>query len=223
MKPPTFPRLVLGIVLILVAALLIALDLRSGGDSDNELDRGAIPVDDLAQLLAELPVEPEHGVGYDRDRFRHWIDADNNCFNTRHEVLRSEAIGHVQVDVGTQCMVRAGDWVSIYDGLETTDPADLDIDHVIPLAEAWDSGAWAWSDSQREAFANDLGHDNALVAVSQQSNRQKGRSDPSEWLPPSVSVQCWYTQAWIEVKARWKLSVDEFEHRALIDLLDRCA
>lgn len=205
-----------------MSVVVIIIDVQRNAPTNDQLDHGVIPVEELHKLLDGFTVQPEYGVGYNRENFRHWINSDGDCFNTRHQVLRQESLSNVQVDVGTQCMVRAGDWVSIYDGRAVTDPADLDIDHLVPLAEAWDSGAWAWSDTQRQAFANDLEHDNALIAVTKESNRSKGRGDPADWLPPDRSVHCWYAQAWIEVKARWNLDVDQFELRALRSLLDAC-
>ena len=98
-------------------------------------------------------------------------------------------------------------------------PADLHIDHLVPLAEAWKSGARLWTDAEREAFANDTA---GLVAVSAASNLAKGASDPTDWLPDNEDVWCTYAAVWIEVKAAWNLTADQAEHDALTALAVRC-
>jgi len=175
----------------------------------------------LVDLLARLEVASEDRTGYERDRFRHWIDADNDGCDTRREVLIDEAL--VAPLVGPGCRLTGGSWLSLYDGVRTDDPADLDIDHVVPLAEAWDSGASAWSDGRREAFANDLGVPWALIAVTDTSNRSKSDQDPADWLPPATTFTCPYVAMWIEVKVRWSLAVDPAELDALRPLAIRCA
>ena len=100
--------------------------------------------------------------------------------------------------------------------------ADLDVDHLVPLAEAWRSGAHAWDDARRRAFANDLDEPDALVAVTATSNRQKGDKDPAGWLPPRREQWCWYASAWIRVKAKWDLTADPDEAAALRQVLASC-
>ena len=175
---------------------------------------------DTLGLLASLTVEPEHPDGYERDLFRHWIDADRDGCDTRREVLIDESLTPVRVRDG--CTLRRGSWVSAFDGLRTTDMSVLDIDHVVPLAEAWRSGANEWTDERREAFANDLGDERTLRAVSSSSNRSKGDQDPAEWLPPDVSFRCTYVEEWVAIKAAWGLSVDVAERDAIVEVLGGC-
>jgi hypothetical protein len=177
--------------------------------------------DDALGLLASLTVEPERPAGYDRGLFRHWVDADRDGCDTRREVLIEESLTDVRVRGG--CTLRQGSWFSVFDGLRTTDAADLDIDHVVPLAEAWRSGARDWSDEQREAFANDLGDGRTLRAVSAGSNRSKGDQDPAGWLPPDESFQCTYVEDWVAIKAAWDLSVDMEEQAAIDEVLHGCS
>ncbi len=118
-------------------------------------------------------------TGYKRELFPLWIDADHDGCNTREEVLIAESRSRAQVDP-YGCKVVAGDWYSLYDGLTFTDPAELDIDHMVPLAEAWDSGASSWDTARRQAYANDLDHPQALRAVSAAANRSKGDLDPGQ-------------------------------------------
>jgi hypothetical protein len=104
--------------------------------------------------------------------------------------------------------------------LRTSDYSTLDIDHMVPLSEAWRSGAWKWSPAQREAFANDLTDQRALVAVTAGLNRQKGDQDPSTWLPPEN--QCTYVSNWIAIKVRYSLTIDTAEANALTSLVTQC-
>lgn len=173
-------------------------------------------------VLDAIPVELEHRGGYDRDLFNVWADDDQDGCNTRDEVLHTETLLPVASDE-PGCIPSAGLWLSAYDNAETTDPTELDIDHLVPLKEAWDSGAWAWTPERRSAYANDLSDPRTLVAVSASSNRAKGDRDPSNWIPDDDSA-CQYVADWIAVKARWSMSMDQSEHGRLGNLIDdRCA
>lgn len=169
--------------------------------------------------VAEESTEP----AYDRDRFDHWIDADNDGCNTRYEVLIAESTSAVNVDAG--CVLSAGTWVSPYDGLVASAPADIEIDHVVALAEAWRSGAWKWTDEQRRAFANDIDVPYALTIASSEANQAKADKDPSEWLPANGAYVCEYVLGWALVKYRYSLTVDQAEAVAIQSQLslDDCA
>jgi hypothetical protein len=167
----------------------------------------------IASLLALLPVAPESGAGYDRALFRHWIKTGTDGCDTRRRVLIRDAT--VAPRVGAACRLSGGQWFSLYDGLTFTDARRLDIDHVVPLAEAWRSGASSWDPSEREAYANDLGIAVALLAVSASSNRQKGDRDPADWVPSRTVFLCTYLADWLAVKARWELTVDQRERSAI--------
>lgn len=168
------------------------------------------------QVLNSLPVAAEVTSGYDRDLFRHWVSGANGC-TTRERVLLAEA----KAGVARGCDVASGRWLSVYDAVSTSNPRSFDIDHMVPLNEAWQSGAWRWSSRTREAFANDVGYAHSLVAVSARSNRSKSDRDPQEWLPQES--RCWYAKSWISVKYRWRLAVDAGEKRTLTRILDRCS
>jgi hypothetical protein len=165
--------------------------------------------------IAQLRVEPEFPSGYDRGLFRHWIDADGDGCDTRREVLIAESL--TPVSVGAGCSISGGEWYSAFDGVSTTDPSSFDIDHFVPLKEAWDSGAHAWDSGTRQRFANDLDYPGSLIAVSASSNRSKGARDPAEWLP-MPSYRCEYVRTWVEVKLRWNLSADPAEVSAIRSL-----
>ncbi len=165
--------------------------------------------------LASLVVTPEGPRdGYDRDLFRHWIDADGDGCNTRCEVLERQRTTSLPG-------LSAGGWLSIYDGYSTDDPSELDIDHVVALGEAWDSGASQWDSARREAFANDLDSPQ-LIAVTAATNRSKSDRDPASWQPPNRSAWCEWGAAWIGVKAKWGLSADRAEVDALTNIMRGC-
>lgn len=173
----------------------------------------------LSTAIADLPGASEDRSGYDRDLFNHWIDADGDGCSTRNEVLIEEADD--PVSVGSGCSLSGGRWYSYYDGVSWTDPADVDIDHMVPLAEAWDSGASDWSSADREAYANDLDDRRTLVGVTDSVNQTKGDQDPAEWLPDHQ--QCRYLEEWVAVKHRWGLTVDTAERSALSSLASGCS
>lgn len=172
------------------------------------------------RLLSQLPVHPERGSGYDRSRFADWLDADGDGCDTRDEVLTAESVTRPRI--GADCNVR-GRWVSRYDGVRTRDSSSFDIDHLVPLAEAWGSGSRRWGDARRDHYSNDLGYRFSLIAVSASSNRSKGDSDPAEWLPPRRAYWCTYAKQYTAVKWRWGLSVDRAERTTLRRLIRGCA
>jgi len=169
-------------------------------------------------LLQTVRVENEYQVGYDRALFDHWRDVDGDGCDSRDQVLKRDSISLPQVDP-VNCNVVAGDWVSPYDGARWSNPSDIDIDHVVALKEAWDSGAWAWSAAQRKAFANDTSDSRTLLAVTDSVNQSKSDKDPSNWLPPLQSYTCTYLGNWIAVKVRWGLSMDTSEYGRIKNLL----
>lgn len=166
-------------------------------------------------LLADLTVEAEHDDStYDRDLFNHWITISGTC-NTRETVLKRDGSSVV---TDSACAATSGSWYSQYDGVTLTSASSIDIDHIVPLAEAWRSGADTWSSDWRQDFANDLDI-SQLIAVSASSNRSKGDQDPSEWLPTVTSYHCTYARMWIWVKYYYSLSVDQPEYDALNSIL----
>ena len=175
----------------------------------------------LRTMIADLPVATEIRTGYNRDLFPHWIDADSDGCNTRYEVLIAEST--TTPSVGSGCSLTGGRWYSYYDGATWTLPADVDVDHFVPLAEAWDSGARNWTTSQRQSFANDLGDSRSLAAVTDNVNQSKGDKDPAEWMPSLSSVHCRYLGEWAAVKTRWGLTVDSAEKSSLTSRAASCS
>ena len=177
---------------------------------------------EVLALLDALTVASEHTGGYDRHLFRHWTDEDKDGCDARREVLLAEAVK--TPTQGSGCSLSDGEWISRYDGLtEQGNGRGFDVDHLVPLAEAWASGAHGWSSDRRERYANDLGYEHSLIAVSARSNRSKGAQDPATWLPPEANQHCWYAAAWIHVKTRWSLTVDNAEANTLQGILSGCS
>jgi hypothetical protein len=201
-------------VLFLVAAFL------SGGVVLAAPASAATVTTTLRAGIADLPVATEVRSGYTRDKFKLWIDADGDGCNTRYEVLIAEAT--TKPTAGSGCTLSGGRWYSYYDNAYWTAPADLDIDHLVPLAEAWDSGARNWTASQRQAYANDLGDSRDLVAVTDNVNQAKGDADPAQWMPSYSGATCRYVKEWLVVKLRWRLTVDTAEKNALTRIAAGC-
>jgi hypothetical protein len=155
----------------------------------------------------QLVVAEDKTTGYNRSLFKHWIDADKDGCNTRAEVLIEEAI--VRPKIGPKCKLTGGEWISAYDGKKVTNSSQLDVDHLVPLAEAWRSGAWKWTAAQRQAYANDLENSEALIAVTLTTNRAKGDKDPYLWTPSKN--YCEYLSSWLKIKSKYNLTVDTLE------------
>jgi hypothetical protein len=208
------------------AAAVVGLVLAAGSggiaattDDAPQPPRSAVVAGAVQELLGQLEVGEElPRAGFDRELFRHWVDVDDNGCDTRQEVLIAERVAG-ETD---ECRVVAGRWESLYDDVTVTDPRRIDIDHVVALGEAWDSGAANWSEEERERFANDLGYRDSLIAVTAGSNRSKSDRDPAEWVPPDESSWCRFAVAWTTVKVRWGLTADAAEVAALRELFGRC-
>lgn len=195
---------------------------KPGAPGGAGADAGTLPgVPGAAEArtrLAALKVAPQGSMtGYSRDKFPHWAEQGENC-NTRETVLERDGTG---VRQDAQCRAVSGSWLSVYDGKTVTKASGLDIDHMVPLANAWRSGANTWTQEKRKAFANDLTHPQ-LLAVSAVTNRSKGDQGPEEWQPPSHAYWCVYARAWTSVKATYGLTVTRAEKTELGTMLDTC-
>ncbi|MEO6412570.1 MAG: HNH endonuclease family protein [Pedococcus sp.] len=197
------------------ATLLAVATVPLGAAVASALPPPAPSVADSRDQLADLTVQAEDNAGYDRSLFTHWITVSPNC-DTRETVIKRDGTG---VTVDSACKATKGSWTSVYDGVTTSDPSTFDIDHVVPLAEAWGSGASGWTSTERKNFANDLTRPQ-LIAVSASSNRSKSDRDPAEWQPTSASWRCEYVREWINVKYHWDLTLDGTEKAAVQEMLD---
>ncbi|MEV8564460.1 HNH endonuclease family protein [Streptomyces sp. NPDC051322] len=168
--------------------------------------------------LSSLTVQAEGSSdGYSRDKFPHWIIQSGSC-DTREVVLKRDGTNVVQ---SSTCAATSGSWYSEYDGATWTASSDVDIDHMVPLAEAWRSGASSWTTARRQSYANDLTRPQ-LIAVTDNVNQSKGDRDPAEWLPPRTAYRCTYVRAWVQVKHYYGLTVDSAEKTALQGVLNNC-
>ncbi|UQW99723.1 HNH endonuclease family protein [Streptomyces sp. RerS4] len=191
----------------------------NGNPPSGDVLPGMVAVAVARTQLAALPVaKPGTMAGYSRDKFTHWAEQGDKC-DTREVVLKRDG---AEVGRDAECRAVSGRWKSLYDGAEIDEAAKLDIDHMVPLAEAWRSGAAGWDAAKRKAFANDLTRPQ-LLAVSASSNRSKGDQSPDLWQPTDRSSWCLYGRAWTTVKSQYGLTVTEAERTKLTVMLDTCA
>ena len=182
-----------------------------------------------AEKLAELRVRPEGSmVDYSRDKFPHWSDAqeygwrlpagtpDPGSCDVREAALIRDGRDEV---IGSGCSVESGRWFDPYTGNTYLQPSEIDIDHVVPLANAWRSGAASWGPAKRERFAN-VPPD--VLAVEDNANQAKGDKGPEAWKPPRGAYHCVYSKKWINIKHYWTLSVTRAEKSALKQMLSTC-
>ncbi|KAF7348213.1 hypothetical protein MSAN_01774500 [Mycena sanguinolenta] len=193
--------------------------------SVSRFDAGAVPkyLSLSCWKLASVPdvrypPRPTNSPAYARDLFKTWDIISGKC-NTREVVLARDG---TDVVTNSDCVAETGNWVSPYDGVATTLASDLDIDHLVPLKEAWISGARNWTPAQREAFANDLTRPQ-LVAITDNLNESKGDKGIRHGIrPPLASYVCTYIRAWITVKHYYDLTIDSAEKTALTNYIDAC-
>jgi len=168
---------------------------------------------EIITALEKLTVADEHSDEGRHGRFGTWRDDDNDGCNTREEVLIDESTD--TVERSRTCKILKGKWESPYDNAVLTNPTDVAIDHVVTIAEAWQSGAWKWTDQQRNDYVNDLENPDFLIAVSAAIKDTKGDADPGRWLPPVESYRCTYLGNWVHLKTVYKLTVDPGEREAI--------
>lgn len=169
----------------------------------------------VAPVAADLPE-------YNRREWRHWTDEDDDCQDARQEALVAESTVPVTFKSDKQCRVATGRWVGPYTGTEVDDPGKLDIDHMVPLANAHRSGGWAWDRDHKAAYANDLTYPGHLIAATAAANRAKGGKGPEDWRPPEESYWCTYAVDWTNIKIKWGLTATQREWDALREMLATC-
>jgi hypothetical protein len=165
--------------------------------------------------------EPRY-TAYRRSLYKHWVDADGDCQDTRQEVLIRDATGKVDFKKPRNCVVVHGQWLDPYTGKTFKEPRQLDIDHFVPLKNAHESGAWKWSAEKREEYANYLMDNRHLLAVKGSENRKKGAKGPDEYLPPDPAFRCDYIKEWVKIKQDWGLSSTDSELRAVAEINADC-
>lgn len=213
--------------LLLILALVALWSYFSGPTTESGGGGGSAVGGDPATArtsLEELPVsEPGSMAGYSREKFDHWSNArefgwevpEKSCDVRDAALIRDGE----DVVVGSGCKVESGSWLDPYTTETYTDPQDIDIDHVVPLANAWRSGASSWSDEEREAYAN---APDVLLSVEDDANQEKGDKGPEAWKPPNEGIWCDYAVRWIGIKSDYGLSANPEEKDALSEMLDTC-
>lgn len=229
-------------VLLVVAALVWAfvpgvgwdlLDLRSRlgwPPSPSGEVLSSLPDSEAARALRELAVgsqrEGTRVPDYDRDAFgQRWADIDHNGCDTRNDILARDLARPTFREGTGQCVVVSGTLAEPYTGKtiefrrgEKTS-SQVQIDHVVALADAWRSGAWQWDAASREQFANDPMN---LLAVDGRANEDKSASAANRWLPPNRRFRCDYVKRQIAVKSAYGLSVTNEERDAMAQVLSTC-
>ena len=179
---------------------------------------------ETSEALSFLKVaQPGSMSGYSRERFSHWSKASEFGWDPPQASCDAREAALVRdgknVKAGKDCKITSGEWYDPYTDKTYSNPQDLDIDHVVPLANAWRSGASSWDDQQRERYANDP---DVLLSVEDDANQEKGDKGPEAWKPPNEAEWCDYAERWVSIKAKYDLSVNEQEKQALEQMLNTC-
>ena len=176
-------------------------------------------------MLGNVDVAPVGSMaGYSREEFPHWA-ADGTMFGWKEPDgscdVRDDALirDGQSIEIDEDCTFTAGQWLDPYTSATLKDSEDVDIDHIVPLANAWRSGADDWDEAKRESYANDPG---VLLSVDDGANQAKGDKGPEAWLPPNTDYRCEYARRWISVKHEWDLTVNTDEKATLENLLKGC-
>ncbi|WP_211298634.1 HNH endonuclease family protein [Kineococcus rhizosphaerae] len=206
---------------LVVAGLLLGGCTTPAGDADGSAGAGTA----LAQLQT-LPVKGRAPkTGYSRAQFGDgWVDTDHNGCDTRNDVLGRD-LRDVRFKGGGDCVVASGSLTDPYGGgtirfrrgQGTSD--DVQIDHVVALSNAWQTGAQRWDAAERTEFANDRLE---LLAVDGPLNSSKGDGDAATWLPPNTAFRCTYVARQVAVKAEYGLWVTPAERDAIERVLATC-
>ena len=183
---------------------------------EEETDFSGLPVLEIKEI--DLNAIPR----YNREEWNSWIDEDQDCQNTRHEVLQLESFVTVLFSNDNMCYVRSGKWFDPYNGEYVYFASDLDIDHFVPLYNVHISGGWEWSEEKKTDFANNIEDPDMLIAVRNTTNREKSASSPDEWKPENQVYWCEYAYDWIRIKYEWNLSVTKAEWEALVSMIETC-
>ena len=196
-------------------------------------DFGVLPA--IAATIAPSPAaRPTPTIPpYDRADWKHWIDRDGDCQDTRQEVLLRDSTAPVATN-RNGCKVLSGRYFDPYSGRMVETPKRIDVDHMVPLLEAHLSGGWAWTPAHKQAYANFLDDPCHLIATDRSLNRSKGGKDPASWQPPVCDrtgpreppadpvLCCYYAACWMSVKLTWRLAIDPVEAAHLAVLLGSC-
>ena len=211
-----------------VGAILIATSLlfpTQGSSAANTSTASKSQYESALTDLNKLPVKGRAPkTGYSREQFPHWKDPDKNGCDSRNDILKRDLTKVFFKAETNNCKVIAGTLLDPYSNklIEfdlSKSSSTIDIDHVVALSNAWQTGAFQLTLTQRTNFANDPLN---LLAVDFKLNRQKGDADAATWLPPYKSYRCTYVARQVAVKTKYKLWVTAPEKAAISNLLTAC-
>jgi hypothetical protein len=166
----------------------------------------------------QLPNEDSLAVEYSRSLYKHWVDLDRNCLDTRAEILKIRSLRPVKFK-NNGCKIESGEWDDYYYNEKHFKATKVDIDHLIPLKHAHTHGAHNWDSEERQAFANDPEN---LVITNKKYNRKKGAKGIDEWLPIELQYACRYARDWISIKLKYRLSISQSEDKAIKKIEPKC-
>ena len=191
---------------------------------NNQEHQSNINSDKYHKTPIELSIStiPYNLPEYNRNDWKHWGDQDGDCQNTRHEVLIDESISPVKFKSIDKCQVASGKWYDPFTGETLTDATKLDVDHMVPLKNAHDSGGWKWDHQKKSEYANYIKYPDHLIAVTASANRQKGAKSPDQWVPTNKDHWCNYAINWVEIKAKWNLTLTKSEFESLEKMISNC-
>jgi hypothetical protein len=206
-----------------LAVLLFNSSLSLNTEAPTETQSTAL-AERASTLLPALTIAEPTFHDYNRDEWQPngWANLDHDCLDTRAEVLFSESVGPGLVFNNKTCKVLAGNWNDEFTGQTFTSPKEVQIDHLVSLADANRSGGWAWPSDKKIEFSNDLSDPDHLNAMKSSENQAKSDKGPDEWMPPNDAARCRYVQAYARIKARWQLSVTKNQWRALQAGMEGC-
>ncbi len=200
--------------IVVIALLLCLLPATNSQSAPN----------DALTALNKLEVKGRAAkTGYTRSQFPHWSDPDRNGCDARNDTLKRDLTDVTYKEGTRDCKVIAGQLLDPFSGkviIFSPTKVVIDIDHVVALSNAWQTGAAYFDKTVRTQIANDPLN---LLAVDSKLNRQKGDGDAATWLPPSKSFRCAYVARQVAVKAKYKLWVSEPEKVAITKILSSCA
>ena len=216
-------RLAVVLVVLAIAGTTSVLSEFGGTNGTATLDPGAAPADVMETIESLRVSEPGSMAGYSREEFPHWRNAQEYGWNVSDTACDARNAALIrdgeEVVVEGGCDVATGVWLDPFTAQTFTDPSDIDIDHMVPLANAWRSGADSWDEAEREGYANDP---DVLISVEDNANQSKGDKGPEAWKPPNEAEWCSYARQWIGVKAKYELSINRQEKQALVQMLNGC-
>ncbi|BDZ52519.1 hypothetical protein GCM10025867_47600 (plasmid) [Frondihabitans sucicola] len=227
------------LTVFIVIALIVVVGLSGGklnfGLGGNSADAAtgtaaslangsSMSISTATNTLATIPEVPDGSMaGYSRELFPHWEKATANGWSGVPAACDSREAALIRdgkdVKYSKTCSITSGSWVDPYTGTKATKSGDMDIDHLVPLAAAWRSGASKWTTAQRQKFANDP---LVLVTAGASANRSKGDRGPDQWVPPAANAQCEYAVRWVEIKGAYQLTATASEKLKLGALLKAC-